>query len=105
MGYPTILIPGLQGKNSNSTSSETDFVLSNEEISWIGSINLLCVPFGSLASGLLMDPVGKRRMMQILNLPMLAAWALFYFAKDIKQIYIALCLSGMSGGLLEAPVS
>lgn len=36
---------------------------------------------------------------------MLAAWAIFYFATDISQIYIALCLSGMSGGLLEAPVS
>lgn len=35
---------------------------------------------------------------------MLAAWALFYFATDISQIYIGLCLSGMSGGLLEAPV-
>lgn len=36
---------------------------------------------------------------------MLVAWALFYFAKDITQIYLGLCLSGMSGGLLEAPVS
>lgn len=35
---------------------------------------------------------------------MLAAWALFYFAKDISQVYIGLCLSGMSGGLLEAPL-
>lgn len=36
---------------------------------------------------------------------MLVAWALFFFAKDITQIYLALRLSGMSGGLLEAPVS
>lgn len=36
---------------------------------------------------------------------MLASWAIFYFAKDISHIYIALCLSGISGGLLEAPVS
>lgn len=35
---------------------------------------------------------------------MLAAWALFYFATNITQIYIALGLSGMSGGLLEAPL-
>lgn len=40
-------------------------LLSNEQVSWIGSINLLFVPFGSLASGLLMDPLGKRRMMQV----------------------------------------
>lgn len=36
---------------------------------------------------------------------MLAAWAIFYFATDILHIYIGLGLSGMSGGLLEAPVS
>lgn len=42
--------------------------------------------------------------LQLLNLPMLAAWALFFFAKDITQVYLGLCLSGMSGGLLEAPV-
>lgn len=42
---------------------------------------------------------------QLLNVPMLASWAIFYFAKDISHIYIALCLSGISGGLLEAPVS
>lgn len=30
-----------------------------------GSINLLCVPFGSLASGMLSNPLGKRRVMQV----------------------------------------
>lgn len=64
LGYPTILIPGLQYKGENSTD-QPDFVLGDEEISWIASINLLCVPLGSLTSGLLMDPVGKRRMMQV----------------------------------------
>lgn len=64
LGYPTILIPGLQYKGENSTE-QPDFVLSNDQISWIGSINLLCVPLGSITSGLLMEPVGKRRMMQV----------------------------------------
>lgn len=27
---------------------------------------------------------------QLLNVPMLAAWALFYFATNITQIYVAL---------------
>lgn len=163
MGYPTILIPGLQGKSSDNSTSEADFELTENEISWIGSINLLCVPIGSLTSGLFMEPIGKRRMMQVkiqknkrekkntikifsfqlkesiseqlqcfmvsinlsfkiestlyemylicflylqlLNVPMIIAFAIFYFATDIWHIYIALGLSGMSGGLLEAPVS
>lgn len=104
LGYPTILIPGLQAKDGNATS-QPEFVLGAEEISWIGSINLLFVPFGSLTSAVLMEPIGKRRMMQLLNLPMIVAWSLFYFATNMTQIYIGLCLMGMSGGLLEAPVS
>ncbi|XP_031620230.1 facilitated trehalose transporter Tret1-like [Contarinia nasturtii] len=96
LGYPTILLPGLD--------KDSDWPLSGDEISWIGSINLLCVPLGSLTSGLLMEKLGKRRMMQLLNLPMLAAWALLYYANSLTQIYIALGLSGMSGGLLEAPL-
>lgn len=64
LGYPTILIPGLQYKGENATD-QPDFVLNDDQISWIGSINLLCVPLGSITSGLLMDPVGKRRMMQV----------------------------------------
>lgn len=65
LGYPTILIPGLQGKSSDNSTSEADFELTENEISWIGSINLLCVPIGSLTSGLFMEPIGKRRMMQV----------------------------------------
>lgn len=64
LGYPTILIPGLQYKGENS-SEQPDFILDDNQISWIGSINLLCVPFGSITSGLLMDSIGKRRMMQV----------------------------------------
>lgn len=64
LGYPTILIPGLQYKGENSTE-QPDFILDDNEISWIGSINLLCVPLGSITSGLLMDSIGKRRMMQV----------------------------------------
>lgn len=63
LGYPTILLPGLENKRGNSTQPE--FLLTENEKSWIGSINLLCVPLGSLTSGLLMDKLGKRRMMQV----------------------------------------
>lgn len=71
LGYPTILIPGLQGKSGNNSTGKPEFELSDEQISWLGSINMLCVPVGSLASGLLMEPLGKRRMMQVGILPYL----------------------------------
>lgn len=66
LGYPTVLLPGLLHQFGNVTKQDLD-VISVEQASWIGSINLLFVPIGSITSGLLMDPLGKRRMMQVSN--------------------------------------
>lgn len=64
LGYPTILIPGLQAKRDNSTS-QPEFVLTDEEVSWIGSMSFLFVPFGSLISALLMDRIGRKLVLQV----------------------------------------
>lgn len=58
-------IPGLQGKSSDNSIGQTVFKLSDEQISWIASINMLFVPIGALISGLFMESLGKRRMMQV----------------------------------------
>lgn len=42
--------------------------------------------------------------MQIVNLPIIASWLLFHFATSTEHLYAALCLSGLTGGLMEAPV-
>lgn len=70
-----------------------------------GSINLLCVPLGCFLSGPLTEPLGKRRAMQLVNIPLLLSWILFYFSTNINHLYVGLCMSGLSGGLMEAPVS
>lgn len=36
---------------------------------------------------------------------MFISWLLFYFASNIRDMYVALCLAGLSGGLMEAPVN
>lgn len=55
LGFPTILIPGLQlqAKNGNDSLQHSGIILTDDDISWVGSINLLCVPLGSLLSGIL----------------------------------------------------
>lgn len=70
-----------------------------------GSINLICVPLGCLLSGIVTQPIGRKKSMQLVNLPFLAAWLLFHFASSTELLYLALCLTGFGGGLLEAPVS
>lgn len=67
-------------------------------------MNLIIVPVGCALSGVVMTPLGRRRAMQIVNIPFLTAWLLFYFSTSIGHLYGALFLTGLSGGLLEAPV-
>lgn len=42
--------------------------------------------------------------MQVVNVPMFAAWLCFHFSTNVNHLYAGLCLAGLSGGLLEAPV-
>ncbi|XP_053690723.1 uncharacterized protein LOC128739269 [Sabethes cyaneus] len=104
LGFPTIVIPAIQGGDGRVPSYEKDFVLSRDQISWLSSINLICVPLGCVFSGMLTQPIGRRRAMQIVNIPMLIAWLLFHFADDVHFLYCGLALAGFSGGLSEAPV-
>uniref|UniRef100_A0A1Q3FSB6 Putative sugar transporter n=1 Tax=Culex tarsalis TaxID=7177 RepID=A0A1Q3FSB6_CULTA len=104
LGFPTIVIPAIQGGDGREASLEKDFTLSKEEISWLSSINLICVPLGCVFSGMLTQPIGRRRAMQIVNIPILIAWLLFHFASDVHFLYCGLALAGFSGGLSEAPV-
>lgn len=79
--------------------------MNNIFVFFLGSINLICVPVGCLLSGAITQPLGRKRAMQLVNLPFLAAWLLFFFATEVWQVFLALCITGVTGGLLEAPVS
>ncbi|CAH2226721.1 jg4832, partial [Pararge aegeria aegeria] len=69
------------------------------------SINLIIVPVGCALSGVVTTPVGRRRAMQMVNVPFFIAWLLFHYSTNVGHLYGALFLTGLSGGLLEAPVS
>ncbi|CRL04016.1 CLUMA_CG017134, isoform A [Clunio marinus] len=102
IGFPTVLIPALQQTTERKPSS--DLSLNNSQISWISSINLICVPLGCIFSGTFTYYLGRRRAMQIVCIPIFISWIIIYYAKDVAHLYIALCLSGFTGGILEAPV-
>lgn len=106
LGFPTIVIPSLQPHQGNVTDSrEKDtLTLSEEQISWFSSINLICVPLGCFLSGTLTQPVGRKRSMIAVNIPFIVAWVMFHYASNVGMLYASLVLTGLSGGLLEAPV-
>ncbi|CAG5008347.1 unnamed protein product [Parnassius apollo] len=99
LGFPTILIPAVIQPRDGEVLH-----LNASEVSWIGSINLIVVPLGCAMSGVVTSPLGRRRAMQAVNLPFFIAWLIFHFSSTTGHLYGALFLTGLAGGLLEAPV-
>ncbi|KAF5299384.1 hypothetical protein FQR65_LT09425 [Abscondita terminalis] len=100
IGFATILIGGLLHKNSDDFGN-----INEDQISWIGSMSLLTVPIGSLLSGIITQPIGRKRSMQFVTIPFVICWIGFYFSTKLWHIYFALALMGFFGGLVEAPFS
>lgn len=42
--------------------------------------------------------------MMLTTLPFVAAWVIYYYATTAGMLFIALAMTGLTGGLLEAPV-
>lgn len=95
LGFPTVLIPALQAKPNETSTS--DLILNESQISWISSINLICVPLGCIFSGSFTAFFGRRRAMQLVCVPLFFSWILFYFAQHVLHLYLALCMSGFTG--------
>ncbi|KAK9870533.1 hypothetical protein WA026_008097 [Henosepilachna vigintioctopunctata] len=99
LGFPTLLIPILSKQDNGEP-----FFLKTEGLSWIGSIGMICVPLGAVISGLVTQPLGRKKSMQLINIPFCVAWLFYYFSNKIWHIFIALIINGLAGGLMEAPV-
>ncbi|CAK9818520.1 Facilitated trehalose transporter Tret1 [Anthophora plagiata] len=97
LGFSTILIPELQKQNS-------EISVTMEELTWISSLNLFLVPIGCFASGPLSQCIGRKKTMMLTTIPFIIAWLLFYYAYSAKMLFVALAMTGLTGGLLEAPV-
>ncbi|XP_063242433.1 facilitated trehalose transporter Tret1-like [Bacillus rossius redtenbacheri] len=108
LGFPTIVIPALRADPAANMTALNDthdpLLLSEEQISWFSSINLICVPVGCMVSGVLTQPLGRKRSMMLVNIPFLIAWLMFHYASSVAMLYTSLVLTGLGGGLLEAPV-
>ncbi|KAK2584483.1 hypothetical protein KPH14_006858 [Odynerus spinipes] len=97
LGFSTILIPELRSKNS-------DIPVTIEELTWISSLNLFLVPLGCFASGPISQFLGRKRTMMLANIPFILAWLLFHYSYNVSMLFIALAITGLNGGLIEAPV-
>ncbi|PSN43829.1 hypothetical protein C0J52_10065 [Blattella germanica] len=84
--------------------SKGPIVLDDDRASWIGSIHFICQPLGSLASGVLTELMGRKRVMVLLNIPFLVGWVLIWLAPSYEVLLVANVIHGLSMGLVEAPI-
>jgi MFS family permease len=70
-----------------------------------GSIAYICQPFGSLSSGMLVEWLGRKRFMMLLNLPFLTGWLLMCTAPNYAVLCVASVVVGVTIGLTEAPIN
>lgn len=71
---------------------------------YIGSIAYICQPLGSILSGWVSEPLGRKKAMILVNIPHIIAWIMFYFASSLAEMYIGAILLGFGVGFMEAPI-
>lgn len=61
-------------------------------------------PLGSVLSGWISEPIGRKKAMILFNIPHIMAWTMLVFATSFEMILISSLLMGLGVGLMEAPV-
>ncbi|CAH1972686.1 unnamed protein product [Acanthoscelides obtectus] len=97
-GWPSPFIPKLNGAidpDMNPLPQPTTIM----EDAWITSLHTLGSIFGPLFSGVLADKFGRKIVLIIFSLPMVAANIVFIFANSVTLFYIARFLLGIGNGV------
>lgn len=62
---------------------------------FLASIAFICQPFGSFLSGIVLEELGRKRAMMLVNLPHIAAWLMLHYATDLQTVFTANILLGL----------
>lgn len=100
MGWPSSAIPVLQDDNTFLISGP----LTNDEVSWIGSIDALGAICGSITLGYLISLMGHKRAILLMAIPEVAFWIFIYFGNHYYYIIAARVVSGYAGGGIVPPL-
>lgn len=71
--------------------------LTNDQLSWIGSIVSVGGMIGPVIYGILTSMLGCKRATFLLAIPSMIFWFLIYFGNTFEHIFIALLIAGLSG--------
>lgn len=94
MGQLSPALPFLSSEDTPLKSGP----LTNDQISWIGSVNCFGAIIGTLSLGYLISVMGSKRAILLLTIPEVLFWVLIYFGDHYYYILIARILNGYAGG-------
>lgn len=97
------LSPSLPILLSENTPLKTG-PLTNEQLSWIGSISVLAGIFGTFIFGFIITFIGCKRAMLLLSIPCLAFWILVYAGDTYYHILIARFAQGVTDGGIQSSI-
>ncbi|XP_024944407.1 facilitated trehalose transporter Tret1 isoform X2 [Cephus cinctus] len=96
MAYSAILTPSLE-------AADSELVVSKTETSWIASIVVLSTPIGALIASMIMEPVGRLKVLQIGAIPCILGWILIAAATNVPMILVGRFLSGLATAMNTSP--
>lgn len=104
LGYSAITLHSL-------TREDDPLRMNSEQASWFASINSIACPFGGLISGYLLDRIGRKWTLVLINVLSIVSWSLIAVSSSSNfelmytQILIARVIIGLVIGLVSAPAS
>ncbi|XP_040171954.1 uncharacterized protein LOC120905171 [Anopheles arabiensis] len=104
LGYSAITLHAL-------TSEDNPMRMNSSQASWFASISSFACPLGGLVSGYLLDRIGRKKTLMLINVLSIVSWALIAVCSTTNfdlmytQILIARVIIGIVIGLVSAPAS
>lgn len=90
------------GKFSDIDTPLLSGPLTNEQLSWVGSIGAIGIFFGSFSFGLITSFIGCKRATHLTAIPAMSVWILIYFGSNYYQILLVCFSIGFMGGALQS---
>ncbi|XP_031631805.1 facilitated trehalose transporter Tret1-like isoform X2 [Contarinia nasturtii] len=100
LGWNSPAMPQLSSENTPLSSGR----LTNEQISWIGSISNIGALCGAFSFGYITSFLGCKRAMIFLAIPSIIFWTLIFFGRTYYHILLARFCGGWTGGGIQSIV-
>ncbi|XP_047105081.1 facilitated trehalose transporter Tret1-like [Schistocerca piceifrons] len=92
-GWSGTTVPILQ-------SEDSPIPLTADEGSWLASVNSLTMPVSIFATGYLVDVLGRKKLLLLSAVPLLAWWVMVAFADSFGMLLAGRIVGSLGGGIV-----